>query len=112
MSTRGLDKQRTISAGPSWTVHRYIACVDPGDGSRPGARRVLWLAVQALAWGFLPRDCATSTMVRALRENIRHGRDQQQLLPPARACHFRGLGAAGAAGVRVRRESEPFPDAH
>ena len=47
--------------------------------------RLLRLAIQALERGPLPCRAADRRVVRSLRANVRHGRDQQQLLPPAGA---------------------------
>ena len=51
-----------------------------------------------------PRAPPAAGVVRALRHALRHRRDQQHLLPPAPAVDGRGVGRAGAAGLRVRGE--------
>src|SRR5262249_59247142 len=50
-------------------------------------------------------------LVRALRPAVRHHRGQQLVLPSAVRGHLQSLGAAGAAGLRVRGKGEPLPDA-
>src|SRR6185503_523726 len=112
MRTRDLAKSALYQEGqarPCAPVHRLRPQT---DGPRTSARGVLGVAIQTLARRLLSGGPAANTMVRALRANVRHGGDQQHLLPSARTRDVRRLGAARAAGVRVRREGEPVPDAH
>src|SRR6185312_4637778 len=58
------------------------------------------------------RGAAPVALVRALRADVRYRRNQQQLLPAARARDVHRLGPPCAAEVRVRRQGQPLPDAH
>src|ERR1043166_3210970 len=51
-------------------------------------------------------------MAGALRDSVRYGRGEQQLLPAARKAHVRGREGARAAWFSVRPQSEPVPHAH
>src|SRR5687768_17617541 len=65
--------------------------------SQPYSRRMLGLAVQALAGRFLSGRAPAGPLVRPLRFGLRYGRDQQFLLPLACARDIREVAAAGAA---------------
>ncbi len=54
-----------------------------------------------------PREAAAAPLVRALRDALRHRRDQQHLLPAAPDDRRSSTGRAGAARVRLRREARP-----
>ena len=57
--------------------------------------------------GHARASCGSSTT-----RGIRHGRGQQHLLPPAARDVGRPLGRGDAAGLRLRGQGEPLPDAH
>src|SRR5436305_15310101 len=60
----------------------------------------------------LRADNAGPVLAGPLRERVRRGRAQLGLVPPRAARSGREMGAADAAGVRLRGEGEPLPDAH
>src|SRR5215813_9310670 len=49
-------------------------------------------------------------MVRGLRRRLRHGRDQQHLLPPAYGPNLQGVARAGPGRISLRGQSEPVFD--
>src|SRR5205814_6337652 len=49
---------------------------------------------------------------RTLRVRLRYGRGQQQLLPPARSFHLRGVEGTRPVRLPVRRQGQPLPDPH
>src|SRR4051794_10526124 len=89
-----------------------IAFAERGWDGGARAHRMLGLAVQALARRLLSRPPATVALVRLLRHAIRHGRDQQHLLPAAGENDVRRVGETCAEGVSLCGQGEPLPDAH
>ena len=72
------------------------------------ARRLFRVGLQGLARPLLSARAHAETVVRVLRPALRHGRDQQQLLPAADASRpMEGWRRAGAAGLHLRVEARP-----
>src|SRR5687767_5074020 len=82
------------------------------NGGTTAADWMLGLAVQALARRLLSGRPATETLVRALRVGLRHGRDQQQLLPSPGSRDVRAVGVTRADALPVRGEGQPIPHPH
>ena len=76
------------------------------------ARRMLRVAIQALAWCLLPGGPSSVTVVGVLRVSIRLRRDQQHVLPVTGGVDIRRVAETGAAGLPVCRESESVSDSH
>src|SRR3954452_21100161 len=93
------------------TLRRWplLSCNDGANDCIQDSRRLLGLGVQALARDLLSRKPAAEALVRALCGGIRHGRDQQQLLPSAERRHVREMAQSGAAGFLLRGQGEPLP---
>src|SRR5438270_5314343 len=85
-----------------------LSCNDGANDCIPDSRRLLGLGVQALARDLLSRRPAAEALVRTLCRRVRHGRDQQQLLPLAERRHIREVAQAGAAGFLLRGQGEPL----
>src|SRR5438270_10143223 len=82
-----------------------------------GARRnragwMLRLGLQPLARGLLPQRAAAAGVVRVLRDAIRHGGDQQLLLPAAQTGDVSGLARAIAGWGLLRGQGQPIYHAH
>src|SRR5688572_6897054 len=71
--------------------------------------RLLGLELQALARALLSQGRAGAALVRLLRRAFRHGRDQQQLLPPARPGDLRQVARPGTARLLLCGQGQPFP---
>ena len=80
--------------------------------ARLRANRLFGLGIQALARRLLSAGCPAEPLVRALRGDVRHGRDQQYLLSTARRAHLRRVGSTGAGPVPLCREGKPVPHPH
>ena len=83
-----------------------------GSGVKPVQDRLLGLGLQGLARRVLSREAAAAPLARALLVRLRHGRDQQHLLPPAHRGGRQGLGRADAGRLRVRGQGRPLHDPH
>ena len=86
------------------TARRGLSRRDsPPSGQDHDSNRLLGLAIQALEGGLLSRRPAHARVVRALRRDVRHGRDQQQLLPAARGADVPQLARARALPASCSR---------
>src|SRR5918995_914324 len=97
------------------TPHREARAVEAeftAIRAEHGSNRLFRLAIQALEGGLLPCRPAHRRVVRALRRDVRHRRDQQQLLPAARGAHVPQLAGARPRRVPLRGQGEPVPHAH
>ena len=81
---------------------------------RRGRARVGCSGWQYKHWrgDFYPADLPQSSWFEHYASVVRHRRDQQQLLPPARARDVRRWAARAPARLRVRGQSQPLSDAH
>ncbi|CAA9222717.1 MAG: FIG003003: hypothetical protein, partial [uncultured Blastococcus sp.] len=74
--------------------------------------RDLGLAVPRLARGVLPAEAAAAAVAGALCRVLRDGREQQRVLPAARARDVREVAGAHAAGLPLGGEGQPLPHPH
>ena len=89
------------------------ACVQRVPSRREaGPHRLLGVELRRLARARLPRGPAAAALARALRDALRHGRGQRDLLPAAEARDGRALGRGDARGLQLRDQGEPLPDPH
>ena len=95
------DHGRTVGVGtPSWVRARRWHGVWRGSAARAGS-------TGTGAGSCTPRTCPQRAWFEHYATLLRHRRDQQHLLPAAPAVDRRGVGRAGAAGVRVRAQARP-----
>ena len=80
------------------------------DTGHARLRGDLRLAVPRLARPALPTGAARARLAGALRQPVRHGGEQQHLLPAARAGGVRGLAGADPGRLRDGHQGEPVPD--
>src|SRR3546814_3648969 len=69
------------------------------------------MELPGLARALLPGEDGGEKLVRLLRRTVRHGGDQQQLLPPAQPGNGRQMARTGAQRLLLCGQGEPLSDA-
>src|SRR5829696_2569576 len=96
-----------LVSGSSSTSFRD-GSVQPSYGGDP--HRLFRLELPGLARARVSERAASAPLARALREALRHGRDQRHLLPASEPLGCGPVGRRDPAEIPLLRQGEPLPD--